>query len=492
VQNAILEITPLLLILGGFNIQGDDGPTQMVERILSMLNQYLISNQTLELNNTFKVYVKILSIQHMATKERENRQHKKRTKAFYQRKKHYGANPKSKKFNYFWSLDVPNSFAGEPYDNYFQKKCLLICTILGILQNEFLCNINNKFVVIQKWINSVNQKKQQKAAYIIIEELNKVIDLTNLPNNGPYDLEPTCIILSNLFKCQFIIFNGISNSSKLLYMYPSSYNDELKPIYIYQPNSLKNHLVYIKHLSSFFKGNFRICFCCFKTFHARISSQPWHLCPKRPTCFACRRFYKTNLTFINSNLDKKNCDRYTTLEKSFLCPICNVTIFSLHCFSGHKRFCCGKEGNFGYFCILCKKFTYRSGKNTTQVLKKIHKCNNSKPCSICFQPIDENEKHLCLLKKEVFPHNSPKLAFISFHELMENNELIPCFIFILREEEKRGLFTKHTLSDECLNIENCSEKEYFSKKYFLKEEKYSFPKKINMTDDFKINFEILF
>ena len=45
------------------------GAAEMVERILNMLSQYLISNQTLQLNNTFKLYLKILSIDSMKFKK---------------------------------------------------------------------------------------------------------------------------------------------------------------------------------------------------------------------------------------------------------------------------------------------------------------------------------------------------------------------------------------------------------------------------------------
>ena len=108
------------MFLGGFNLQGD-GATEMVERILSMLTQFLISNQSLQINKSFKVYVKILSINHMAS--RATRQHIKRNKLFYknlQKKKHYGSKEGKKKcFNYYWSLDVPNSLYGEPSDDFF-------------------------------------------------------------------------------------------------------------------------------------------------------------------------------------------------------------------------------------------------------------------------------------------------------------------------------------------------------------------------------------
>ena len=58
----------------------------MVERILAMLSQFLISNQSLEINNSFRIYIKILSVDHMQIKTKETRLHKKRTKAFFQLK----------------------------------------------------------------------------------------------------------------------------------------------------------------------------------------------------------------------------------------------------------------------------------------------------------------------------------------------------------------------------------------------------------------------
>ena len=76
-----------------------NGALEMVDRILSMLSQFLISNQSLEIDNSFRVYVKILSIDHMAIKAKENRKHTKRTKHYFQRKKqntHFGASDSKK------------------------------------------------------------------------------------------------------------------------------------------------------------------------------------------------------------------------------------------------------------------------------------------------------------------------------------------------------------------------------------------------------------
>ena len=185
-----------------------------------MLSQFLISNQSLEIDNSFRIYLKILSIDHMLVKTKETRQHKKRTKAFYnlRKKKAFGAKLNKTKFNFMWALDIPNNFHGEETENCLKNKCLLICTILGILQHEFFEKRNKKFSLIEKSINSFNKTKQNKAGVLLNTEIDKILKISNLPQKGPYDLDSTCSILSDLLKCQFIIFNAVSNGNNLLYM----------------------------------------------------------------------------------------------------------------------------------------------------------------------------------------------------------------------------------------------------------------------------------
>ena len=74
---------------GGFELHNKDDAKLMVERVLKMLYQYLISNQTLKLDETFKVYLKILSVDHLRYKEANSnkRKHPKRNKNYYATKK---------------------------------------------------------------------------------------------------------------------------------------------------------------------------------------------------------------------------------------------------------------------------------------------------------------------------------------------------------------------------------------------------------------------
>ena len=413
-----------------------------------------MSNQTLRLDNTFKVYLKVLSIEHMKFKSTTKpRIHKKRSKNTY--KKHYGARNKNS-YTFFWALDVPDSFPNEKSPNIFKNKCLLTTTILGLLQHQYFESkrSDKRFIHVQN-INSKNYQKKNHAGRILEHELNNFLEKTELPRDGPYDLESTVQKLSKIYKCQFFIFDNMFNSNKLNFMFPSEYDDSLKPIFLFQPNDAKNHLVFIRNLNSYFKANVKICFACKRTFSTHNYR---HLCTKAKCCFSCRRFFQSPTTYVHEKLSQYFCNKNITAEESFTCVRCNVTCYSQHCFNGHKFFCSGK-GNFGYKCLKCQKFTYRHGKMTSDSLKQIHVCGENKKCPYCRESKDLD--HLCKLNKEVILPNSSRLAFIGMEFL--NSEIStkknaedtnadspihnePLLVQIYREEKQRGNFTKYELN----------------------------------------------
>jgi hypothetical protein len=396
----------------------------MVERLLKMLDQFLISNQSLKLDKTFKVYLKVLSIDHINFKKTvKGRMHQKRTRAFY--RKHYGARVKPcKNYNYFWALDVPDSYPSEPNKNIFKNKCLISATILGLLQHAYYKSnrTDTRFLHLQN-INSICNKKKNHAGNLLRNEIDQLIYKTNLPTNGPYDLVDTVKILKDTYKCQFFIFDGIDNSNKLKYMYPSIYDDALIPIYLYEPNENPNHVVFIRNLNSYFRGNVKICFGCKKIF---TTYNYKHFCKEKKSCFSCRRFFASTSTYLHEKLSLNFCDKYLSNSNSILCPICNVTCHSNHCLNGHRLLCTGK-GTFGFKCLKCKKFTYRYGQINGSDLKMNHKCGEKKNCSSCRNEIEEN--HLCPLIKEVCKDsNNVKLAFLGMeHFDTSSDNCVDCF-----------------------------------------------------------------
>ncbi len=100
-----------------------------------------------------------------------------------------------------------------------------------------------------------------------------------------------------------------------------------------------------------------------------------------------------------------------------------------HCQSGHKTFCNGK-GQFGYKCLKCNKFTYRRNNDTSESIRKTHKCG-TKACNICgnfYNPDSLDSVHVCPLKNETFSKNWPSLAFIKIMFInVSSEDCAQCF-----------------------------------------------------------------
>ena len=213
-----------------------------------MLMIYLNSNEALKLNDSFKLYLTILSINHEKFKATQGRKTKRRTAQFYKNKKiHVGCNDRANLFKRIWALDFPTSYPNPKHFYIFLNKCLLLCTILGLLQHAYFENkVENKTYIYALRINSTDERKQKHAGNILLLNLLSMQQKCNLKEVGPYDLMPTLEILSLNYKVQFFIFSGLTHKKKLEVMYPSQYDDSLKPIFLYH-NHNSEHLIFIKN-----------------------------------------------------------------------------------------------------------------------------------------------------------------------------------------------------------------------------------------------------
>ena len=432
---------------GGFDLQDDDSALEMTDRVLSMLYQYLLSNQSLELNESFQIYLKILSIEHSkfnATKPIQRKLSKRKVV-----KTHVGET--SRVYNYKWAIDVPQT-------GIFLGKCLLTCTILALAQHAFSEDKKSKLYLYISKINSVVLTKKNYAIKWMEKELEKLFSCTELKQTGPYELKATVIILSQTYKCQFFIFDGINNSSKLYFMYPEQYDDTLKPIFLFRPQFDSSHVIFIRHLNAFYKANSFVCFGCFRVFQRNRESRSSHLCKKRLTCFVCRRFFQTSETYLNSLTSSYFCDKLITKENSFLCSKCNCQIYSQKCFLGHKRFCKGL-GYFGYKCLDCKKFTYCRN-NTSNDVKEAHVCSEGRICRNCFL-IKENW-HQCPMKLDK-PHDFH--VRLGFFKIIFDNLNQPVFVIFYREEQERGNFNKYVFFEKDFG-DDFFETNYVNEQYF--------------------------
>ena len=431
---------------GPFDIQSNG--SEMVERLLTILNLFLISNQSMRVDDTFKVYVKVLSIDHMNFKktQKEKKKPKRKFKA-----KHYGSRISSNDKYNFWSIDVPNGT--DKFFNIFKDKCLLTCTVLGLAQNEFYhSNRKNKDFIYMQNINSTIVNKKDHACKLISKYLLKMQKDVDLNSNGPYDLEKTVILLSNFYKCQFFIFDSIDNSTKLKYMYPNEYDNSLQPIYLYEPIDNPNHLIFIRHLNSYFRNNVKICFNCKKVFK---SFKYRHLCTQTKVCFSCRRPFSTKETYLHEKLQPLFCDKNIVSETSKICSLCNVTMYTKNCEKSHRSNICNGSGNFGWKCLKCNKFTYRSGISNSKAISNLHECG-IKVCKFCQEKINCNDLHICKLRKETYPKSIPGLAFIGMeHTFSGIGKCFDCFNLKLKYKNENLLSWKDLYEHKSFSLLNC-------------------------------------
>jgi len=358
---------------GGFLLHDDTSPTEMVDRLLSLLNQYLISHKSLELNKTFKVYLKILSADHSKVKivniSRTQKRHSFATST------KVGCN--EEQFRAYWAIDVPPSHG-------FKNYCLLLSTIIALAQHEYFeSNFNEKKYKYMEKIISLNKKKSKYASSLLAKELEILFNNTGITKQcQPYDLNQTIQKLSQHYKCQFFIFEGVIKSTHRLFLrYPDTYNSSLKPIFLYKPCN-SNHLVFIRNLFSYYRKNGKTCLVCKKYYKTASYA---HFCKKsKNCCFVCHRFIQTTTTYINSNLTKLFCDSKINRNLNETCSLCQVKLYSSSCKAAH-RLLCNSKGFFGYFCNLCQKFNYGSSGTTSDILKQHHICNR-KTCKFCYKP----------------------------------------------------------------------------------------------------------
>lgn len=439
-------LEPLLnsLNCGAVHLQNDEELKSAISRILTMLFRYLQSdnNINLRINNTFKVFAHVLSLPHVRIRQLKKPvpSTKKKKKRFVSRKAEYGHSNENTK-PCFWKFDPCRN-------GFFFNLCLIISIICGLLQNSFFISNgqDKRFSQIQ-FLHSKNPYKSKKAKALLEKELENFKLALNIPNlEGPCQLSILPKVCET-FHCQVFLFIGEGLSTTLQCMIPSKYNDALQPIFLYQTLESFNHIVFIKHIKSFFKNNISFCFYCQKTFKNVYYK---HRCLRENNCFACRRVFASEKTFLHSKNKNNFCTGKLTTTTNLTCHICNVTLLNNHCKQGHKLLCFSK-GYFGFKCQFCKKFTYGNSKSTSAILASKHICGK-KVCSYCnssYNPI-RDIPHLCTLKQEKPSKKWPRLAFLHIEFLYENmpreNWTPNVFLLYYEDVSKRGTIYRQSFS----------------------------------------------
>jgi|LakMenEpi03Aug12_release.lakeMendotaPanAssembly.Ray.scaffolds.fasta_scaffold08612_13 G:T-mismatch repair DNA endonuclease (very short patch repair protein) len=409
--------TPMLRGIKSAPFNLTEGYVTGTSNLLGKLNRYLVSNNELTLNESFILYVNILSLTHAQLL-------KKKKKAV-----RFGASDSNFIQNY-WCIDVATI-----HEEQFKNKCLILCCILADLQFKFFLSgkTDKRFIYASMINNKAPRKKSQAVIRLNIEirDLLKNLKISTDDLQNGLNFDDWKEKLSSYFNCQFTIFTGREFSSKILLMYPEKFDDTKKQFYFYCPNQNPNHLAFIRHLGSYFKNNVMTCNACKKVFKSHMYK---HLCKAKANCFSCRKPIQSHSTFICPVLQDDFCDSAVTQYKfSTECAKCNLIIKSQQCMKSHLKLCgsSSSKGKLGFQCKKCNKFFYKNGstfKNSEDIAKK-HTCGEVM-CRYCkvYYDFSDTVIHLCKLKKEYLSSCNESLVFLSFAALNNSSyNCVDCF-----------------------------------------------------------------
>ena len=405
--------------------------------IVDLLIRYLVSHETMKLDHSFNIAIKLLSQEHVQFRVEKKRNlipHVPSSVSDFASGK-----KKVNSHNNFWQFDTENGYLDQP--NVFETKCLILSCLIGYYHKNYLKNprskIGSKYKVISKLHSSKVDEIKEAGLFLNTEFYNLIGKIqklqknseTKLPMYGPYDVQKTLPLISQALENAIIIV--YSNISKSKHWSSVEENDFTKP-YIYllfDPNSEQGqdnsgHMTTIIKPKTFFNLYGYHCLDCKKT--VRQSSTIYHKCSSNlQGCVSCRRFCKEINFYDEPSFESYFCDKLTVPFVTQICDECNSFIYSENCQENHSRFC-----NQGFYCTICKSFKRKKTGETLEQAKKNH-IHGEKECGTCHQVYIGND-HQCALEKMKSQTSWKNIGFCHFVQF--SNEESNKDIFELKEK----------------------------------------------------------
>ena len=212
-----------------------------------------------------------------------------------------------------------------------------------------------------------------------------------------------------LCRSQVLVFD--QQTGNIIEMIPPNFDDSLRQLFFVgiKVNSNVIPTAVITNIIDYFeKDKFGFfCFYCKKRFSGKGTK---HRCRQRRSCFCCHRPILNPSTFINKITKELYCMDEMEPKISSFCPQCNLSIRNNECKQLHNKFVC----RWGWFCLVCKKYTFRSKYvPTLKLIIENHNCD-SFICTFCGERIKHNERpsHLCPIQTQKPQMEHTKLAFV--------------------------------------------------------------------------------
>ncbi len=204
------------------------------------------------------------------------------------------------------------------------------------------------------------------------------------------------------FHMQIFVFHRYTGT--LLLTVPELYDQGRRPLFLIgeeYENNLCN-LSIITNIYKFFNLFGTFCFFCKKMFKGRGSQ---HNCSQIPTCFVCKRAFKTPKYFETKLIENYFCPSSIYPQTAVKCSDCNLRVVTTNCRKVHKQKVC----RFGWLCQQCNRYIYRTKFFSSHAtIKQAHVCG----VTICKFCGDQATKfHQCLFRTPKVSESLTKLAF---------------------------------------------------------------------------------
>ena len=357
--------------------------------MLEMLENFIQSNDYLEINNSFKVQFKVLSVEHYEHNMMNNPNFR----------PHIVSGSDSTKFPSF--IVNPPTFCSLHNLPCFENLCFVISFIIGLIRIE--CEeLNNftKFVTFRKNLShryKIHRKSASKELHSQLDNIAQFCDKARFQN-----IDYMIPLLSKRYGIQVHIFEESQNFT-LRQSYPILIDYKLKQMHLCMFG--KSHLTYINNLNQLFAKNKNFfCFACHKTFTRKVGFR--HRCKNHDTCFACLRFLLKDNYYVNYETSNYFCD---SAKQFITCIACRKTCSSEICYRSHLSVC-----EKGIFFPCCNTFSYICSQFPTKLqVKSSHKCE--KICFNCGLPLPkQRSEHICKLSKLKVSPNQSKIGYFYF------------------------------------------------------------------------------
>ena len=372
---------------------------QIVNHILNLLENYLQSNERVQLDESFKIQFRVFSVEHTLHRIQNDPQ-------FMPHIYRPGNSNEQKYPTYILSI---SDYCVTHKKKCFSNMCLLISSMLGILMND-----NAKKIEIIKILLSPQKDTYLHNNLDMFCKTHRFLQKDQVPDANSI-LEP----LTKEHKVQFHLFDADLQYS-FIESFPKCFDFRRRPIYICLFRNM-THATLITNYEDFCLKNKKFyCFLCTKYFRHKKDFQ--HFCKAFKFCFVCCRPFAKEDYFdhdTNKFCDKLICKSFEVELKH--CIKCNQTCQTTSCFEAHKRIC-GRGVRFD----CCNKFNYKSNELTSlSLLKENHICSEIK-CIHCKAHLRESldKSHQCKISPYIPKSEYPTLCFL--HMAFENNSGVNC------------------------------------------------------------------